>query len=207
LTENAFRFEHRVQASAVQPAVLAAIERLIGRPFSFDACALRVGFGDHCNLLSPSNRAVDSAALEGHTVWFTPRSRSHFRAFMEQYRACKQRRPDTALALLVPASVAEQEATLLQGMRRVHRFSPGMTLFNTLDLVGQPVAVPPVPVGAEVWYDPPAAGPPPSTPVASALTLPVAAALASWRVASGLGVCRGFGADHPCRYRSQPRFR
>jgi hypothetical protein len=119
-----------------------------------------------------------SAALEGHTVWFTPRSRAHLRAFMEQYRACKQRRPDTALALPLPASAAEQEVALLRGIRRVHRFSPGTKLLDILDLAGQPVAVTPVPVGAEVGYDTPTAGPPPSAPVASALTLPVAAALA-----------------------------
>ena len=46
----------------------------------------------------------------------------------------KRRRPDTALALLLPAHVAARSAALLSGMRCLRRFAAGTFLFAGLSV-------------------------------------------------------------------------
>jgi len=91
---------------ALLPTILSDFETAIGRRFSFDASALKAGFTTLCNLFEPRGRSLSSVDFGGHNVLMIPSSRSHFRALLSRYRACKQLRPDTSVGILLPTHVA-----------------------------------------------------------------------------------------------------
>ena len=159
---------------AVLPAVLRQIENLVGRRFSFDARAMRAGFDPLCNLFTTSGRSLSSAELGGHTVFFTPSSLRELQLQMHSYYACKQRRPDTSAAVLLPAFASRKASQLLRGMKRILVFPVGTQLFNGVALSGQPVLLPGLPYSAEVWFDSPSRyHPVEAAPVMSNISSPV----------------------------------
>jgi hypothetical protein len=161
----------------VTPAVLAELERLLGRSLSFDAQTARAGFGkpyELCNLFAPRHRLLSSVNLGGHTVLFVPSSLHALQSDLAHYRVCKRQRPDTAACVLLPAFFERKASHLLSGMRRVHRFALGSYLFNGRDLAGAPVLCPPLPYSVDVWYDAPSPAPVAAgIPFLSTLSLPV----------------------------------
>ena len=138
---------------ALLPSALAELETSVGRPFTFDAVAVCAGFDSSCNLFAPRGRSFSSVDVGGHTILAVPSHVSHLRSLLSHYRACKRRRPDTALALLLPAHVAARSAALLSGMRCLRRFAAGTFLFAGLSVDGRTVPLPGLPYAAELWYD------------------------------------------------------
>ena len=166
-------------ARALTPSVMAEIEQLMDRRLSFDAHAVRAGFGELCNLCAPRGRVLSSVDLGGHTVLFTPSSLSALQQQLAHYRACKRQRSDTAACILLPAFVERKASSLLAGMRRVHRYAPGSPLFNGLSLSGAPEPLPPLPYSVDVWYDAPSPGPSARpAPFLSTVSSPVLSAVA-----------------------------
>ena len=71
------------------PAILSAVESTVGHHMSFDMWTAKAGFDDSCNLLTPVERRLQSANLDGHTVLLLPSTLCEMQAQLAHYRSCK----------------------------------------------------------------------------------------------------------------------
>ncbi|KAI8468977.1 MAG: hypothetical protein J3K34DRAFT_386076, partial [Monoraphidium minutum] len=153
---------------AIRRAELASIQQTVyadcGRLFELDCCANASGANARCDQYCSPARSFLDADVSGRLVWMNPPYK-HIRAFLQHYRACRDRAPDTTGGcFLLPQRVAPWRA-LLSGMQLLKQYPRGYHLFEAPSprpgesaaesAVRHKLGATPWPV--QLWYDPPRA--------------------------------------------------
>ena len=154
---------------------IADLQKLIGRDFTYDAAANNDGSNAVCKLYaSPAQSFLSHFDCAGHTVWLHPPF-DRIAAFLSQYNACKQLRPDTSACILLPAWHGKYRK-MLNNMTLLKVYPTGTVLFEAPDVQGKWWTLPGIPWPVEVWYDAPL----PLSDAAGAHTARLTAATTDW---------------------------
>jgi Reverse transcriptase (RNA-dependent DNA polymerase)/Retroviral aspartyl protease/DNA N-6-adenine-methyltransferase (Dam) len=131
-----------------------AIEAMLPRQFTFDACANDDGSNAMCTKFACHSRSFLDTDVCGHNVWLNPPF-ARITQFVRHYLQCKARSPsDTSACILIPAWQGKHRK-LLHGMQLLHTYEQGHVLFHAPTDGGGRSVLPGIPWPVEIWYDPP----------------------------------------------------
>jgi Reverse transcriptase (RNA-dependent DNA polymerase)/RNase H-like domain found in reverse transcriptase/Integrase zinc binding domain/Chromo (CHRromatin Organisation MOdifier) domain/gag-polyprotein putative aspartyl protease/Integrase core domain len=130
------------------------IQQLLGREFTFDACANDSGDNAMCSKYACPSSSFLETDVSGHHVWLNAPYTRLF-PFIRHYLQCKARRPqETSACILVPRWTGKFRR-LLHGMTKLVEYPTGHPLFTAPSAAGGRTAMAGIPWPVEVWYDPP----------------------------------------------------